>query len=375
MKKIFFACLLALALPLSAVAELAVFTPAPTQEITATPTQAAKDAVLDALVTPPEASDALSDDALVTFSFAGDCTLGSLESLQKHEDHFVQRIAREGFEYPFSGIGSLFHDDNFTLVNLEGVFTDIGRHKAKKALTFRAPIDYAQILPLAGIEGVNLSNNHTGDYKKWGQDDTRAALDSYGIVYSQDTAYTITEVKDIKVGFFSKYMPQLEGLPRLYTQIDKLREEGCDLIIASFHWGVEYEEAQNKTQKQVGRAILDYGADAVIGHHPHILQGIELYNGKPIIYSLGNFSFGGNISPPDWQTMIVQLEYEKTPDTVRLSAMRAIPCLLSGSSDPEKQDFRPILADDTQSAAILERLKPISENLPASFFYTGFMQF
>lgn len=307
--------------------------------------------------------------AEVRISFAGDCTLGTNRGLEKREEHFVRRIAREGFDWPFLAVRDLFAQDDLTLVNLENAFTQ-GRRGADKNCVFSAPPEYAQILPLGNIEAVSTANNHSHDYGVAGYEDTLEALDEVGVIYSGTKRPAYVDVGDLKVALLSRAAPKQDTLTGLLREIKEARAAGCDLVIVSLHWGIEYEKEQNIEQKRIARKVIQGGADVIVGHHPHILQGIELYDGKPIFYSLGNFSFGGNINPPDWDTMIAQITAEKTQTGARITSIKLIPCRISDATGDE-QDFQPVPVRGERAEKILQKVKKYSKGVPEELFETG----
>ncbi|MDR0929868.1 MAG: CapA family protein [Oscillospiraceae bacterium] len=299
--------------------------------------------------------------ARVVLSFAGDCTLGSTEAAQSRPLGFVSLVAEQGFAYPFSGVAHIFQADDLTLVNLEGVFT-LRKQAQEKSFVFRAPPDYAQILPLGGVEAVNTANNHSLDYYREGREDTMAALDAVGVQHSGNGEMAARDVQGIRIGMTGYSYPHRNTLESLEKDIEILRDMGCDLIIFSMHAGIEEQYAFTDEQAELARGAIDLGVDVVIGHHAHVLQGIELYQGKPIFYGLGNFAFGGNNNPDDWDTMIAQLEYTiDEAGNPALDTLRVIPCLLS--SDETRNNYRPIPAEGERASAIFSKLADLSEGL------------
>jgi len=318
------------------------------------------------------ASTATGEEATqVVLSFAGDCTLGSMKEYQGYASHFVTRIAELGFAHPFSGVSSLFATDDLTLVNLEGTFTN-AKKSQDKAFVFKAPPAYAEILPLGSVEAVNIANNHINDFLKAGKEDTIAALEAHGILYSGEGLLAVYEVKGIKIGMTGYSYPHTNTLKKLEADIATLRAEGCDIIIFSMHAGTEEQYKANREQRNVAQGAIDLGVDVVVGHHPHVLQGIEVYENKPIFYSLGNFAFGGNINPKDWDTMVMQVVIEKDENGVRPVEMRIIPCLISGAE--KASDFCPVIAEGDHADAILRKVQRYSTNVDESLFKTGVLR-
>jgi len=312
-------------------------------------------------------------DRLV-ITLAGDCTIGSEGKYVNSKNSFVQVVAEKGFAWPFSGVIDLFANDDLTIVNLEGTFTNATRAQNKR-FTFRAPPEYADVLTLGSVEAVNLANNHSKDYLERGVIDTKQALDERGIAYCYHYEPTVVEVKGRKIALLGiSYPLRKSKVAAMCEQIVAFRADPeIDLIIANFHAGIENTYKQRGDQITAAHQVIDSGADVVVGTHPHVLQGMEMYKGKPIFYSLGNFSFGGNSRPKDLETAVVQLEYdiggEEKPQLVRL---QVFPYLVTEAPLGRVQDYRPIPATDPANiASIFKRLSWGSSGLPEHFFQTG----
>ena len=198
-----------------------------------------------------------------------------------------------------------------TLANFEGTLTDATSH-LEKEFVFGSPSDYVQILNNGGVDAVNLANNHSGDYLDEGLLDTEQTMDEAGIVWSNEYNVGTYEVNGFLIGMAG--MSFSSGFVGGFDAIDELKAMGCDIIIISCHWGYEREYEPRQEQIDLGHQLIDYGADIVIGTHPHRLQPIEKYNGKYIIYSLSNFVFGGNTYLTDPDTAIVQCEFIMNED-------------------------------------------------------------
>ena len=270
-------------------------------------------------------------------TFAGDCTLGTDHKTYGGSGTFVY-IVGEDYAYPFSNVLSYFENDDFSIVNLEGTFTDYNVPQ-EKDYKFRAPPAYAKILTMGSVEAVNLSNNHSYDYGQTGYTDTKATLEAEGISYVEDLKTMLyTTQRGLKVGVFSgKYEVKTS---KIQEGIAKLRGEGAEIVIASFHWGVEGSYRPTRQQKNTAYAAIDAGADIVFGHHPHVLQPIEEYNDGVIFYSLGNFSFGGNRNPRDKDSAILQQTVIRESDgTVHLGTLERIPVRISSVSS--RNDYKP----------------------------------
>ena len=163
-------------------------------------------------------------------------------------------------------------------------------------------------------------------------------------------------VKGVRIGFcgFSAWDVELATVK---TQISELKAR-CDLVIASFHWGKEGKNKANSTQIQYGHAAVDAGADLVLGHHPHVVQGIETYKGKYIAYSVANFCFGGNRNPKDKDTFILQQTFLVTPDSVKDGGLMVIPCSIS--SKKGTNNYQPTPLEGAEAFRILDRIESYS---------------
>ncbi len=304
-------------------------------------------------------------------SFAGDCTLGSMSRKIANSRSFLAIVEEKGYEHPFSGVRSVFEADDLTLVNLEGTFTYSKKAK-DKAFVFSGPPLYAEILRLGSVEAVNIANNHIMDYGKPGKDDTVAALDAFGIKHSGEGDLAIYNVNGIRIGMTGYSYPHRKTLEKLETRdIPLLRAAGCDIIILSMHAGTEEQYRLTGTQTKIARGAIDLGVDIVVGHHPHVVQTVEVYKGKPIFYSLGNFAFGGNINPKDWDSLIGQVVVEKNENGAQPVEMRLIPCVIS---EAEKySDFRPvpIPIGGERAQSLLKKMERYAKNIDAEIFETG----
>lgn len=241
----------------------------------------------------------------ILISFIGDCTLGEALAWNGSPAGF-DAVVHGDYEYNFINAKEVLSKDDMTLANLEGALTTATSHKEKE-FVFGSPLEYVEILKNGSVEACNLANNHSEDYWEQGLADTRQVLTDNGIVWSDEANTSIYEVRGIKIGMAGTSFPTNQQA--MYNAIDKLKGEGCNIIIISCHWGIEKDYSPREDQVILGRNLIDYGADIVIGTHPHRLQPIEKYNGKYIAYSLSNFVFGGNTSLGDPDTCILQCEF------------------------------------------------------------------
>lgn len=204
----------------------------------------------------------------------------------------------------------LFQNDDLTVVNLEGVLSDSNRNENKdKTYRFRGPTAFVDILTRSGIEAVNLANNHTQDFGKQGYTATQETLTAAGVGYFGSRSVYIFEKDGIKVAFFGLNSTAFNGNKAwAKEEIARLKqEEGVNAVVFTFHAGQEYGKHRNQAQETYAHYMIDAGADLIIGHHPHVVQGMEIYNNRTICYSLGNFSFGGNKEVRALETVVVDV--------------------------------------------------------------------
>ena len=325
----------------SAVAPAPAETEAPTQ-ITAPPTTVPPETT-EPTEAPTETTVPQPEEFLL--SFAGDCCLGNLRTWS-WDRYFIGTVG-EDYDYPFSNVLQYFQNDSATFVNLENPLTDSTSY-ANKKFVFRGPTSYTRILTQGSIEFANVANNHSMDCGTQGYQDTLAVLNDAGIFCADARNTTVFTTQDgLTVGVYADLYPEnVNGLPE---KIEAMRAEGAEVIIVSMHWGREYYYKPNSLQESLAHAAIDAGADIVYGHHPHVLQPIEEYNGKIIFYSLGNFCFGGNTNPTDKDSAILQQQIIRDPDgTVSLGELTIIPC--SVSSVQNTNDFKPTPYEEDSDA-------------------------
>ncbi len=293
----------------------------------------------------------------LTVTIAGDCTLGGTETAGKKADSFLKTVDKNGLNYPFSGLLPLFSRDDLTLVNLEGVFSDSSRgENTQKEFAFRGPAKYAQILPLGSVEAVNLSNNHFDDYGKTGRDATLAALEKYGVAYAGNEWLCVYNTGRGKIGLAGmKGSLTEEKKEAVKRQIALFKDADCQIIIYSLHAGQEYAAKHNGLQRDMARYLIDAGADVVAGHHPHVVQGVEIYKDRYIFYSLGNCVFGGNHDPRESDALAAQITF--TLEDGRLKSLQAALHPLSFTGGKKGNTFRPVSLTGKQADAVLKKIQ------------------
>ena len=299
----------------------------------------------------------VSSPVSLTLSVVGDCTLGTDETFN-YDTSLNAYYENYGADYFLQNVKDIFSTDDLTIANFEGTLTD-SDEREDKTFAFKAPASYASILTGGSVEAVNTANNHSHDYGEQSFDDTLAALDDAGIVHFGYDETAVMDVKGIKVGLVGIYelYDHLEREQQLKDNIAKVKADGAQLIVVIFHWGNETETVPDSNQTTLGRIAIDEGADLVCGHHPHVLQGIETYKGRNIVYSLGNFCFGGNSSPSDMDTMIYQQTFTIDADGVKKdNVTNIIPCSISSAAYDGYNNYQPTPAEGDEATRILGKI-------------------
>lgn len=245
------------------------------------------------------------EGAAVSIAAVGDIMLGG------KAEAFLER---KGYDYPFASTAHLLKSADIAIGNLETPLTDRGGPMVDKTYLFRNPPDkVAPALKSAGFDIVNLANNHVLDYGVEGLRDTIDSLNRIGIAHvgagmnlqEARRAAVLTLPNGQTIGFlgYSNTFPEefwatpaLPGtafghMEHVQNDVRALVERGIDIIVVSFHWGRERQTELRPYQPLLAHAAIDAGADLVIGHHPHILQGVERYKQGLVLYSLGNYTF------------------------------------------------------------------------------------
>jgi len=252
------------------------------------------------------ASSGSASNGLVTISAAGDVNFG---------DGVTPTLTANGLDYPFSGVSAAFENTDLSFVNLECCISSTGSPVAGKEFTFEGPADSAGALGMGGIKVVSLANNHSKDYGTAAFLETLGHLQQNGIAWcgagkNSAEAYSpaVLDAHGTKVAFVAFTWVIPDGWPatatspgcatttdrnRVAQTIEEAKAKAA-YVVASFHWGIELATSPNEEQRSLAHLAVDSGADLVLGHHPHVVQGLELYKNRLIAYSLGNFVF----SPP-----------------------------------------------------------------------------
>jgi len=278
----------------------------------------------------PEKDD---EESPIVISMVGDCTLAS----SQYNNDF-ETVVGDDYTWPFAKVLDILQEDDFTIANLEGSFSDTPL-SANTTFYFCAPAAYANILTEGSVECATMGNNHTNEFGKTGVEHTTQALDTAGVAWIKGDTGDLYEVNGMKLGVYvSPYSPSTSDVT---SGVKALKDQGADFIIVCAHWGIEGSYRVTSAQSSVAHAAIDAGADVVCGTHPHVLQKTEEYGDGYIFYSLGNFSFGGNTAPRDRDTVIAQITIVKQEDgRYTLDDVNCIPCCLSSKSNGN--NYQPI---------------------------------
>ncbi len=264
----------------------------------------------------------------LTLTFVGDVSIGDAISLRGHQSSFHSVVLEKGMDWPFSLVKDTLLADDLTVANLEGSITTRKKHKDIRYPLVIAP-EFTDILKAGGIDVVNTANNHALDFLAEGYQDTLEHLDTADIGHFGTLSppgktgvnrQLVVERKGVRIGFIGFTYPQESDLKHIQAAANQLREEGCGIIVLSLHWGRETHMTPSGAQYSFAKKALEYDVDLIYGHHPHVIQPIALYQGKPVLFSTGNFTFG-TMSSVDRSTGMFQLSYGLDGEKPRLSAI------------------------------------------------------
>ena len=304
----------------------------------------------------------MTDPVRVTITAVGDITIGgdprksaSIIGSQGYYDRLYKSLDGKFLQ----NVAPYFKGaNNVTIANLETSFTTSTRYK-NKGYIFRAKPAYAAMLANAGIDIVGHANNHAEDCAN-GIPNTRSAVSKAGMQYVGNGTFAYAERNGVRIGFLAYN----GGHSKMSESIKKMKQQ-CDLVVVSIHWGKEWVYAASASQRNLGRGAITAGADLVIGHHSHVVSGIEKYKGKYIVYGLGTLS-SAILTPSDMDTFIYQQTFEVIPATGEINegSVELIPC--STSSDPKRNNgMTKILSGDARDR-VLGKIKRYSNSFPAT---------
>lgn len=286
----------------------------------------------------------LRPERMYTMLFVGDIMLDRL--VKKRIDRADNPLL------PFLLIADVLRSADLAVANLEGPVSDRGVNQGSKYSFRFEPRGTMRALTFAGFDVINLANNHIWDWGTAALLDTLTHLRSAGIQtigaganQAEANQPAIATLGDARVGFLgytTLYPKSLEAtatragvsspqLSLITAQIADLKaNQNIDLVVVSLHWGIEYEDHSTTSQQLFAHALIDAGADLVVGHHPHVVQEVEKYHGKYIAYSLGNFVFDQDFSKETMQGLMFEVGVRNK----QIEAVREIPVELSAIYQP-----------------------------------------
>lgn len=300
----------------------------------------------------------------IVLSFTGDATLGTYIG-QYGGGRFDEVYAANTPEYFFANVKDIFDNDDLTVVNLEGPLTN-SQNIVSKEFSISGPPEYVKILTSGSVDTVNLANNHTLDRGEEGLAETKNILKENNIGYFGNEDIYYAEIKGVKFGIIGHLGYQDTQYIRnsLKTKIDTAKANG-DIVIVEFHWGIESQYTSYSVQENLAHYAIDNGVDLVVASHPHVIQGIETYNGKNIVYSMGNFCFGANKNPADKACFIFQQSYDSITKTAISS--KVIPCNIT--SDITRNNYQPTPLEGADAENVINRLKDYSSKYAVPYAF------
>ncbi len=311
---------------------------------------------------------------LVTITATGDITIGGDPRPHKvapaTERYYDGLYAKYKGDFLGELKGAFNADHEVTLVNLESNLSTRTQY-AQKSYVFRGKPAYADILSRVGVDVVGHANNHAMDLGTAGARDTRSAVTAHGMKYASGSTQAIVVVNGVRVGILAFNAVSARSLPTSAKNKIAQLNKTCDLVVVSFHWGTEWVYGASLAQRNIGRAAVLAGADLVVGHHSHVVSGVEKYKGKYIAYGLGTLS-SAILTPDDMDNIVFQQTFRVIPDLghVEEESVRLIACSTSSSS--KVNDARTQRLSGTARARVLGKVKkysaPFSQTLPDSAF-------
>ena len=304
---------------------------------------------------------------VLKMTFTGDFTIG--DNVQTSgQSYFEKQLEKHDGDINFllANYKDILEDDDWTVLNFEGTLTTSDRNpdKLNNSFLFRADPADVSVLPDNGVECVSLENNHVLDMGEEGLAETKKTLLGAGVSYYCESEPLVFTLKGVKMGMLA--YQTFDQYDRLFTKVPEdvqaLKAQGCEVVVISFHWGAEKDYYPNANQQKMAKIAIDAGADLVVGHHSHRINPIEEYNGKYIVYSLGNFCFAGNNKPDDMSTFVFQIKLRVKDGVCTNDGLIIIPSRISSVS--KFNDLIPTPYDSQESIdAVLSVLKKNGQKL------------
>lgn len=306
-------------------------------------------------------------DGEITLTFVGDTSFGTYPETPEHLkfDHVLEKNNADN-QYVFKNSLPWFHSDDYTIMNAESAFTHAEK-AVNKMWRIKSKPEHVAFLPASGVEAANLANNHTKDYFEVGYQDTLEAFAKHDIDVFDDGMPLIKTIGGIETVFLgydcrlSQYTA--EYLARIKEEVKQYKRPD-NLVIVNMHWGMEYRETPVEYQTYFGRAILDAGADIIMGAHPHRLQSVENYHGKYIIYSMGDYAFGADPTLKSRETAMFRVKFAKENGTVVMKGLTIVPTLENSDGSTTENNYQPLPVFGQTAANIVDELVRISAAIP-----------
>jgi gamma-polyglutamate biosynthesis protein CapA len=282
------------------------------------------------------------EEKSINFLFFGDLML---------DRHVGEKISKNGLDYIFTKLvgeeNRFFKGIDIISANLEGAVTDGGAHyKPDMSYDFAFDPKLINDLKKYNFNFFNIANNHLADQGERGIIETRNNLEKMGFSFVgcrdlqvSNCSSTTLEIAEKKIGMIA--FSQIYGLldeKEVIKTITSLKNK-IDLVVVNIHWGTEYQHKFNTTQQDLAHKMIDAGADMIIGHHPHVVQGMEIYKNKPIFYSLGNFVFDQYFSQDTQEELALGINYSTKDITVNLFPMKSKMSQVELMNEKEKEIF------------------------------------
>ncbi|MBC2188238.1 CapA family protein [Listeria booriae] len=306
----------------------------------------------------------LKQKGVITLTMVGDNSFGTYPETPEHlkfDNVFKKNNGTD--TYVYQNCLPWFKSDDYTVINAESAFTTATKAEVKM---WRIKSDPAHVafLPASGIEAANLANNHTMDYFQVGYDDTLKAFKDNDIpVFNKDMPL-ITKIGGIKTVFLGYDCRSSQQSPSYLAQIEadvKKYKKDDTLVIVNMHWGVEYHETPVDYQTQFGHAIIDAGADIIMGSHPHRLESVEKYNSKYIVYSMGDFAFGADPTLLSRMTSMFRLRFTEENNQITLKSISIVPTYENSDGSLNENNYQPLPVFGADAKKIVNELIRISK--------------
>ena len=304
---------------------------------------------------------------VITLTAVGDVTIGK-NAQHKGTSIFEKELNKQNgdINFIFRNIKDIFAEDDVTIINFEGVLADeysIPSKKKENSFLFVGPTTYAEALVNGSVEIATIENNHIDDFGDDGRKSTQDTLSANDITWADEYNMASYETQGVKIAVLSyKTFDYYDTLHNKVPREVAAAKETHDLVIVCYHWGDELDYYPNSRQQKLAHATVDAGADLIIGHHSHRINPIEEYNGKYIVYSVGNFSFAGNNKPSDMSTFIFQTRFRMKDGEIMGNSFRIIPCRISSRKDYNDFAITP-LTEQANIDTVISTMQKHGKNL------------